>query len=230
VDTVLERFVDHEVSENHGLGVTPRQRYKNIVERLGHPLPLPPNRTDWIRTKYNAISRKLSIKSGVTVEGYDFKGDNLLTLLDRLGHSPVLVLYDPEDYRRVYVLDGDELVELTNESATEFSPAYSFEYAKENRALLKEQNQETAKKDAFTEALYKESMEQATRQDRPRKAPDRSAKKQVVAKTKHRDAVNRAVLNPLSPPKTEVLYSAMSMQLDDVDELSPRDRKTGVLL
>ena len=231
-DTVLERFVDEEVSENRGLGVTPRQRFKNIVERLGCPLPLPPNRTDWIRTKYVAVSRKLNMKSGVTLEGYDFKGDNLLTLLHRFGQEPVLVLYDPEDYRRVYVLNGDELVELTNQSATEFSPAYSFEYAKEHRALLKKQNQETARKDAFMEALYEKSMEQNTEKDRPKKAPGRPAKKQVVEKTKHRDAVNRAALNPLQPSKTKTPSTdgSMSMQLDDVDELSPRNRKTGATI
>ncbi|MFW2355957.1 Mu transposase C-terminal domain-containing protein [Hydrogenophaga sp.] len=194
-DTVLERFVDEEVSENRGLGVTPRQRFKNIVERVGCPLPLPPNRSDWIRTKYNVVSRKLNIKSGVTFEGYDFKGDNLMRLLHRFGQEPVLVLYDPEDYRRVYVLEDEALVELTNQSATEFSPAYSFEYAKEHRAQLKKKNSETAKQAAFRTASQEKSLEEHTQKGQPKKSSGRDDKKQVVQRAKQRDAVNRAVVN-----------------------------------
>ncbi len=230
VDTVLERFVDEEVSENRGLGVTPRQRFQNIVERLGCHLPLPPNRADWIRTKYDAVSRKLNMKSGVTLEGYDFKGDNLVPLLHRFGQQPVDVLYDPEDYRRVYVVVGTELVELVNQSATEFSPAHSFAYAKENRERLKSENPESARSAAYKESVYDASMEQGKKGGRPQKSPNRTAKKEVVAKTVYRAAVNQAALNPLPPskPKTSSRDVSMSMRLDDVDELSPRDRRTGV--
>lgn len=231
-DTVLERFVDEEVSENRGLGVTPRQRFKNIVERVGCPLPLPPNRSDWIRTKYNVVSRKLNIKSGVTFEGYDFKGDNLMRLLHRFGQEPVLVLYDPEDYRRVYVLEDEALVELTNQSATEFSPAYSFEYAKEHRAQLKKKNSETAKQAAFRTASQEKSLEEHTQKGQPKKSSGRDDKKQVVQRAKQRDAVNRAVVNPLTPskPKTMDSEGSVSMQWDDAGELSTRDRKTGALV
>jgi len=231
-DTVLDRFVDEEVAENRSLGITPRERYTNIVERLGHPLPLPPNHDDWIRTKYNAILRKLNMKSGVTFAGYDFKGDNLVHLINRFGEKAVDVLYDPEDYRRVYVVDGAELVELTNEYTSEFTPAHSFAYAKKHKAALKREHAETPKSAAFIQDVYDRSMKKGKDTCRAKKSPGRAAKKEVVEKTKQRAAIQRAAKHPLpeSKTKTPTLDGSISMRWDDVDELSPRDRKTGALL
>jgi putative transposase len=231
-DTVLERFVDEEVFENRDLGVTPRQRYENIVVRLGCPLPLPPNRDDWIRIKYNVVSRKLNIKTGITHEGFEFNGDNLLRLISRFGQEAVQVLFDPEDFRRVYVVDGNELIELTNQAASDISPAHSFAYAKENRASLKGQQTETAKSAAFVEAVYDRSMRKGSDAGNPRKSPSRSKKKEVVEKTEQRKAFARAVQNPLPPPKpkTPTPADAMSTPFGHVGELSTRDRKTGALL
>ncbi|WP_066271178.1 DDE-type integrase/transposase/recombinase [Hydrogenophaga palleronii] len=230
-DTVLKRFVDEEVCEESKLGVTPRQRYENIFERLGHALPLPPNKGAWIRTKYNAVRRKLSRKSGVTHDTYDFKGDNLEFLLERFGQEPVDVLFDPEDYRRVYVVDGTELVELTNEAANEFSPAYSFEYAKEHRAAIKAANPESARSASFTESVYDRSMRSSSAANKSKKSPGRREKREVVQKAKHREAVARASKTPLLPskPKTPALNNSMATW-DDVDELSPRNRNTGALI
>lgn len=231
-DTVLDRFVDEEVFENRDLGVTPRQRFENIVERLGYPLPLPPNRNDWIRIKYHAVSRKLNLSTGITHLNYQFKGDNLQRLIERFGTKRVDVLYDPEDFRRVYVVDGGELVELTNQSAGECTPAYSFEYANENKAAIKEQNLESARSAAFTEDVYKRSMQKGTTAGSPKKAPGRTAKKEVVDKARQREAIERAAGHPLPPskPKTTASSDLVPIRLDDVDELLPRDRKTGALL
>lgn len=230
-DTVLKRFVDEEVSDNRSLGVTPRQRYHNIVERLGHPLPLPPNRDDWIRTKFDAVSRTLNVKSGITYETYDFKGDNLQHLLNRFGQQPVELLIDPEDYRRVYVIDGIELVELINVSTNEFSPAYSFKYAKDHRAELVAENQETARSAAFTEDTYARSMRPVTSKNGQKKAPGRSAKQEVVKRTRQRQAVERASKSPLTPSKTKTLATEDSMTTwEDVGEFTPRDRTTGALI
>lgn len=230
-NTVLERFVDEEVCEKRKLGVTPRQRYENLFRRLGHALPLPPNKSAWIRTKYNAVRRKLSIKSGITYETYDFKGDNLEPLLERFGQEPVDVLFDPEDYRRVYVVDGTELVELTNESANEFSPAYSFEYAKEHSAAIKAANPESARSASFTESVYDRSMRSSSAANKSKKSPGRREKREVVQKARLREAVERASKAPLPPPKpkTSALNNSMTTW-DDVDELSPRNRNTGALI
>ena len=231
-DTVLERFVDEEVSEGRGLGVTPRQRFENIIGNLGQALPPPPNRSDWVRTKYDVVIRTISIKSGVSVHGYDFKGDNLAGLVHQYGETQVTVLYDPEDYRRVYVEVDNELVELTNASATEYSPAHTFAHAKEHRAELKKHHAETVRQAAFRNAVDEKSLEDKKPKAPARKSPSRDEKKRVVQKTKHRDAVNRAAVNPLTPskPKTMGSEGLLSMQWDDAGELSTRDRKTGALV
>lgn len=231
-DTVLQRFVDEEVFENRVLGVSPRQRFQSIVENLGCPTPLPPNRSDWIRIKYHLVSRTLSLKSGVTYQGHEFKGDNLQRLIERFGEDRVDVLFDPEDFRSVYVIDGDELVELTNQSASEFTPAHSFSAAKKARASLNDLHPETARSTAFTEDVYKRASQTSKSTKALKKSPGRIEKKEVVEKSKHRQAVERAVRRPLPSlyPKTEGTHSAVPIRLDDVDELSPRDRKTGALL
>lgn len=231
-DTVLKRFVDEEVFEDRALGVTPRQRFNNIVERLGCPIPLPPNRSDWIRIKYDVISRTLNLNSGITHAGYEFKGENLQRLIERFGQGRVDVLFDPEDFRRVYVVDGDELVELTNQSASEFTPAHTFSTAKKNRTSLKDKHPETAKSAAFTEDVYNRAMQEGKNTSRPQKSPGRAGKKEVVEKTRHREAIDRAARHPLPPPKpkTTALNDLVPMHLDDVDEFLPRDRQTGALL
>lgn len=232
-DTVLDRFVDEVAFEDRALGVTPRQRYENIVERLGCPLPLPPNRDDWIRIKYNAVSRTLSMKSGITHQGYQFRGENLERLITRFGEERVDVLFDPEDFRRVYVMDGNELVELQNQSAGEFTPAHTFAQAKDSKASLKRQHPETPRSAAFTEDAHQRSMQGALKSAGPRKAPGRAGKKEVVEKTRHRAAMDRAASHPLvssKQSKTNHSNGPVPMRLDDVDELSPRDRKTGALI
>lgn len=231
-DTVLDRFVDEEVFENRDLGVTPRQRFENIVERLGCPLPLPPNRDDWIRIKYHVVSRKLNMTSGITHHSFEFRGDNLLRLISRFGEEAVQVLYDPEDFRRVYVVDGVELVELINQSAGECTPAHSFAYAKKNKAALKGKHPETAKSAAFTEDVSNRSMQKGKAAGTPKRSPGRTGKKEVVEKVKQREALERAAGNPLPPPKpkTPVSSGLVPMRLDDVGEFSPRDRQTGALL
>lgn len=230
-DTVLERFVDEEVSEERSLGVTPRQRYENIVVRLGHPLPLPPNMDDWTRIKYNAVRRKLSIKSGITHESFQFKGDNMNSLLERFGQGLVNVLVDPEDYRRVYVVDGTELVELTNIAVNEFSPAHSFKYAKDNRARLKAANAESARSASFTESVYDRSMSSSSAASTSKRSPRRSETLEVINQTRHREAVERASKTPLAPSKTTTPALNDSMTTwGDVGEFSPRNRTTGALI
>jgi putative transposase len=231
-DTVLERFVDEEVSEGRGLGVTPRERLANLLERVGQPLPPPPNRSDWIRTKYDVVIRTLSIKTGISVDGYDFKGKNLVGLIQRFGQARVEVFYDPEDYRRVYVDMDNDLVELTNASATEYSPAYTFAYAKEYRHELKKQHAETPRQTAFRVAVQERSLEGNKQKAQPKKSPNRVEKKQVVQKTAQRDAVKRAAQNPLPPSKAKTACSTDSMpiQWDDAGELPTRDRKTGTFV
>lgn len=227
-DTVLERFVDEEVFETRGLGVTPRQRFKAMVAQ-GNPMPISPNRSDWIRVRHHVVARMLSIKSGITFKGFEFRGDNLANLIERFGEERVDVLYDPEDFRRVYVLNGDELVELQNQAAGEVTPAHSFEQAKSQKAAAASQHTETPKMAAFKEAVYDRSMLSGKTCATSRKSPSRTSKKAVVEKTRHRESVERAAQLPLVSPKskTSALTGSLSIPWRDVDELSTRDRRTG---
>lgn len=231
-DTVLERFVDEEVSEGRGLGVTPRQRVEHLAKQLGQPLPPPPNRSTWIRTKYDVVIRTLSIKSGVSLHGYEFKGNNLVALINHFGEAKVEVFYDPEDYRRVYVNCGGELVELTNVSATEFSLAHSFAYAKSHRARLRAEHEGSERQTTSRIAREEKSLEGGKPEGATKKSPNRSAKRQVVQKTREREAESRALRNPLkaSKPKTASSAEAIPMQWGDGVELTTRDRKTGALV
>lgn len=227
-DSVLERFVDEEVFENRALGITPRERYKNIVSRLGCPLPLPPNQSRWLSIQYNVVVRKLSMKSGVTLDGYEFRGDNLQRLIERFGEERVEVLQDPEDFRRVYVIDGDERVELTNASVGDCTPAFSFSQANERKKSRMSREVETPRSAAFTNAVHAGATQASRSAGKPNKSPDRVQKKAVVEKTRVREAVKRAEANPLLASKTkDGATPYVSIGLDDVDELSPRDRRTG---
>lgn len=201
-DTVLERFVDEDVFEARGMGVTPRERFKTMVAQ-GHPMPISPNRSDWIRVRHHMVSRTLSLKSGITLEGFEFRGDNLKDLIAQFGEDRVDALYDPEDFRRVYVLRGDELVELQNQAAGDITPAHSFAQAKIQKAAALSQKAETPRTAAFKEALYTRSMLAGRACDTPRRSPGRASKKAVVAKTQYRDAIDRAARLPLASSKSK---------------------------
>lgn len=230
-DTPLKRFIDEDVYEDRGLGITPRQRFESLVMRLGHPLPLPPNRNDWVRIQYNVVLRKLSIKSGISHHGYEFKGDNLGHLIARYGESQVEVLSDPEDFRRVYVLDRGELVELQNQSAGSVTPAHTFSKAKQGRTASKKGHPETRRSATFVEDVHSRSTATPKRTSTQRKMPGHVAKKEVIEKIRDREAIARAAKHPLAEPKPKFAPEALvPMRLDDVDELSPRDRKTGAQL
>jgi len=220
------------VSEKKGWGVTPRKRVEHLVEHLGQALPPPPNRSDWLRTKYNVVIRKLNVKSGVSIHAYDFKGDNLVGLINRFGQRTVEVFFDPEDYRRAYVDVDNNLIELTNVAASEFSPAYTFAYAKKHRAQLKKAHATTERQTASRDARLQRSAEKSKPKSAPKRALNRGEKKQVVQRTKEREAVSRAEKHPLNPskPKTGSSTDAVPMQWGDAGELSTRDRKTGALV
>jgi putative transposase len=227
----LTRFVDEDVFGPCKQGTSPKERFEKVRDEK-QPMPLSPNLSDWIRVKHHVVSRTLSIKSGITIEGFEFRGDNLKDLIAQCGEGRVDVLYDPEDFRRVYVLNDKELVELQNQAASDITPAYSFAQAKIQKAAAVSQQAETPRTAAFIEALYNRSMLTGRACDTPRKSPGRAAKKAVVARTQHRDAVERAARLPLTPPKskTSSLADSVSIPWDDVDELSTRDRTTGAAL
>ena len=213
---IQERELPHTFVEEHMKALhlrTEDARYKSIVERFGCPLPLPPNRSAWQGIKYNFVVRKLSMKTGITLHEFNFGGQNLLRLIERFGEKAVVVLQDPDDLRWVYVIDGDELVELTNQATRECTSAYSFAQAKEHKALLMGLEKEVQKSAGFPYELHAKSIRGAKKASGAKKAPNRAQKKKVVAQTKARGSIDRSSKHPLPPSKPDTTASNASVPM-----------------
>lgn len=225
----LTRLVHTSQFADANLGGTPRQRFMRLTEQ-GYAMPLPPNRCDWLMTTYAREERVLSRKTGVTVEGFHFRGANLAPLVGRLGEARVCVLYDPEDFRLVYVLDDEQLVALHNTAVDETTPAYSFSVAKERESLIvRAANAEGAEqRAAFERDLHERALQEPVKSRRSRRSA-KDASRQTTAGVKHDAAVARAVANPL-PPLSSAETSGGDICLGAVEGLMVVHRKTGVSL
>jgi putative transposase len=235
----LGRLVDSIFIDNENLGNTPIRRYRTLVEKLGRPVPLPPSVDTWRSTIYDHETRTLSRKSGIAYADYHFKGDRLSYLISVFGETKVRVLIDPDDFRRVYVVDKDErtLVPLINESTSEVTPAYSYGEA---AAVLEEAEAEGI--DVAVEALRRDvlsrSVEKAPTQGKGRKGhnsgPAKTSKveksKEVAKQARRNEAVKRSSNNPLPPRVSSPGHPPIQTQEDDwmkVTSLNVVDRRTG---
>ncbi|AWI76214.1 hypothetical protein CEW83_14145 [Parazoarcus communis] len=130
----IERFITADYLLDQNMGVTPAQRWKMAEEHF--PTPLPPNRESWVQIRFLTRTASLSNKTGVSIDGFRFRGDNLAILIGQYGpNADVTVRYNPSDYRFVYVPDKNtaELIMLVNAEVTEQTPAFSFSEAKARR-------------------------------------------------------------------------------------------------
>jgi len=226
----LMRFVDEEVFEDRELGITPHERYRNMVERDGHPMTIPPSRDQWMRLKFYLVSRKLNRNTGVSYAGFSFQGPNISSLLDKYGERRVQLLADPADFRRVYVLDEKKMVELVNSVVGPTTPAYSFTVARERRKKLRESHVDSVERAEFREDLLSAGVKPS--KSKSKALPTRAQQRAQKAAAEERNAQERAALNPLTPSKTKAIGVAdsVSIQWNDVVELSTRDRRTGAVL
>jgi len=225
-NTVLQRLVHTSEFCDADLGATPKQRFMRMQEQ-GYAMPLPPNRRDWLLTTYIHDERTLCRKTGITVEGFHFKGDNLTLLIDRFGATRVKVLYDPDDYRTVYVLDGEQLVPLHNCMVNEYTPAHSFNAAKERAAIIASapDAEGTAQRAAFERDLYQRSTEASGKSVRSKPSP-KSTSHQTTAESKQKAAVARAMANPL-PASFAPGNPDADISLGSVEGLVVVNRSTG---
>lgn len=225
-NTVLERLVHTSEFGEADLGSTPKQRFMRMKEQ-GYAMPLPPNRREWLLTTYTHDERTLSRKTGITVEGFHFQGDNLTLLIHKFGERRVRVLYDPDDYRTVYVLDGEQLVQLQNSAVDEYTPAYSFSAAKERASIIAQAAgvEGAAQRAAFERDLFQRSTEAPDKTRRSKSSP-RTTSRQTTAESKQNEAVARAVAKPLSASTaSEPQYDDIS--LGSVEGLVIVNRNTG---
>ena len=129
----LERFITADYKTDEMLGITPATRWQDYENRM--PLPLPPPIELWRAIQFLKIERKLNAKTGISHEGFDFKGPNLTLLINMFGPgSRVSAYYNPHDYRSIFVSSkSDEWLQLINAEVTASTPAFSFSHAKKRR-------------------------------------------------------------------------------------------------
>ena len=223
----LERLIRSDIADACELGATPLIRYQRM-QQAGYSMPLPPNRDDWLRVKFQVQTRTLSRTTGITVDNFHFKGRNLESLISHFGETEVSVLTDPDDFRMVRVVRGTELVPLVNAAVSEATPALSFELAKEKEkaAAAEARALGTAITDQFYRDLYARSAEKNERRTGKRGAAD--ASKQARQKMRHKQSVDKARSNPL-PVQSAAAGSSLSadFSLAGLSSLAVVDRRTG---
>lgn len=169
---MLERFITADYHLERDDGTTPMERWAKY-ERVC-PIPLPPEPDRWNAVKLEETTRSLSPKTGIPLEGFRFRGENLPKLIRQYGpDAKVRVLYSPVDYRFIYVPDKDSscLLKLINDEVTEETPAFDFDEAKRRRKHVRASGGPAA--DAL-EQFDKDLMNAATKKSkRSRKEANR---------------------------------------------------------
>lgn len=226
-NTPLDRLVRSNFFDDREFGATPKARYA-AMNRDGYAMPLPPNRDQWLLTKYEHHERALARTTGITYESFSFRGPDLPGLIARHGERPVQVLVDPDDYRTVQVVDGKRLVTLVNIACDERTPAYSYAEMKASNKGVKASAMASAAQevDAFNRDLYAASSEKSPKQVRAQKPSARVLSSQVATDTKNRAATQRARENPL--PKNATRAPGGDISLGAIGALTVVSRKTGV--
>jgi putative transposase len=186
--TLIDKFVtaDYEIERN--LGITPAERWGNY--ELTHVLPRSPDREDWRRCRYLEAKKALNKKTGISLEGFDFKGPELKTLIKQYGDTTeVPVFYNPHDYRTIYAPDkktGHWLL-LINAEVSPETPAYPFIEATRRRRAVKSTYVEHEHARQFDKKMFEKILEE---KPKTKKRAERLADAHKA--TRERDAKNRA--------------------------------------
>lgn len=229
-NTVLDRLVRSMFSDDRELGGTPRARYENITNRDEYAIPLPPNKNGWQFAKYEHVQRTLARTTGITYENNHFRGPNLDVALARFGEREATILVDPDDFRTVLVVDGDELIELVNIDVGPTTPAHSFAEAK--RMVEEAKKLAGAGGDAavrqFYRDLYDRSTYVSTDKDRGVRQSAAQKSKEVTTRAKAQAAAARAGSKPLKAAGAETAAGDSNWSLkEEVGALPVRSRLTG---
>lgn len=193
--TRLDRFVTADYSLVEELGITPSERWKNYEKKL--LLPISPPLEKWRSLRFVHVERTISHKTGISLHGFDFRGDNLRSLINQFGvGAKVNVLYNPFDYRTVYVRDKSkqELIMLVNSEVTSSTPAFPFDTAKERRNTVKS----SYKNHPIAQQFDTDINELVLTQDNKSKSK-RANQKEHKKNTRVNEAIARAKNNPLEP-------------------------------
>lgn len=130
----LRRFVTAYYATDKAPGVTPSERWTHYSQTM--IVPFPPSPDLWARVRYLSEQRSMSPKTGVSLRGFNFRGEHLPRLIAQYGpNADVTVYYNPSDYRFTYVPDKEtkELRQLVNTEVRPETPAFSFDEATKRR-------------------------------------------------------------------------------------------------
>lgn len=193
----LERLVNTNIDNGERVGDTPAARWTHITQ--DQPIPLPPTRNEWRLALLEHHERTLSRKTGITVGGgLSYRGENLGYLITKYGEERVKVLVDPDDFRQVFVYDGEDLplVPLIETSVDDATPGYTVREVKEMRSQRNESIQENNHPASFRSDLYQRSIE--TKAGVPGKKQSRSERnREIVDAVKKSSALERGDAQPL---------------------------------
>src|SRR5690606_38882970 len=141
----------------------------------------------------------LSRKTGITVGGgLSYRGENLGYLIAKYGEGRVKVLVNPDDFRQVFVYDGEDLplVPLTETSVDDATPGYTVREVKEMRSQRNESIQENDHPANFRSDLYQRSIEgKAGVSSKKQSRSERN--REIVVAAKKSAALERADAQPL---------------------------------
>ncbi len=215
IHTPLER---HEWSDFHNMAViggTPAKRLE-YAESHGESRSLSPTLTRWREATHLHESAKLNSKSGIPYDGFRYKGEKLIYLIHKYGETKVKFLVNPDDYREIFVHDGEglplvSLVEMHVETTT---PAYSFAQMTQFNIERKAGREEHPTKTAFDKEMR--AKDKAAASKRPRAAEKNKA---TSEKAKEADAVHRAAKRPLSAAPSVDHFPAGEIKTETFDNL-----------
>lgn len=197
IHSPLERLVVTNIHNNEGAGDTPAARWAHITQ--DQPIPLPPTLNAWRLALFEHHERTLSRKTGINVGGgLSYRGESLSYLIAKYGEASVKVLVDPDDFRQVFVYDGEELplVPLTEVWVDETTPGYTVREVKEMRRQQRENAQAGEVPARFRMDLYEHSLRSKAKESNKKKSrPARN--REVTGVAKKLAALERAHTQPL---------------------------------
>jgi putative transposase len=230
-NTPLKRLMHTFSRSGRNLGDTPAKRWKGVMENLATPVPLSPSYSEWRMALYEHHNRVLSRKTGITIGGFCYRGEHIPYLVNKYGETSIKVLVNPDDYRQVFVFDGEEspLIPLTEEFVDENTPAYSFSQMKEFRTQERARQQVAPESERFRHDLHQRDINSDSRPAREKRS--RVARNREISDAdKYSAALRRAASAPLEDrSSTNHVEEATSLDcsFDDLLTLPVLNRNNG---
>ncbi len=226
VNSPLDRLRWDELLVDSVKGKTPLERLTYQTEEMGQPISMPPPRREWMAALFEHKPCVFSAKTGITLEhGFRYRGDAMSYLLAKYGDRAQLhVIYNPDDFRQVYVYENDELplVTLTHEHVRPDTPAWTFAEAKARFDEGMDDWVVPPEKVQFERDMDGAVTGSGTTSKRKTRGK-REENKETVRRAKDNSAVQRAIDRPLSTaapfgpaPSTNPSVQTGDLQSEDI--------------